>query len=354
MAEMKTLLVFVVLFALLAACAPTPEAPASVGFIEKVQGGVQAGPETAMVDVDPMLELGNADAMHVFNNGKANVNLGYGLGFTLYNDTIAGATNVDLKGTSKQAILKLSQGGLKGYNPPGSVTTVDLPNGARVMILGTHYFITYYPSSAEAWVFNADGSIQYSISGGSFRTMAPASLVQIVNGGAKIYNNVTFSVDDFDRFATRFSSPKQAVAELLKTAQITPSATIKPPTATPTRRTPTRTPPPPPKPTTPVPPPPQSSDVPTMNFTRNAMCRSGPSQTYEGVAAFLDGQSTRIDGRNPNFDNTWWYVLIPDSGGQHCWVSLVTGIATGDLSNLPIIGSKPPPAVPTTPVVPPY
>ncbi|MGE5248919.1 MAG: hypothetical protein ACM3QS_01795 [Bacteroidota bacterium] len=356
---MKTRLVTLLSIALLAAqasCAPnTTAVPGSVGFIEKVQGGVQAGPETAMVDVDPMMELGNADAMRVFNKGKANVNLGYGLGFTLYNDTVAGTTKVDLKGTSKQAALKLSQGGLKGYNPPGSITMVDLPNGATITILGTHYFITYYPSTKEAWVFNADGSVQFSISGGAFRNLPAASLVQIINGGTKFYNNVPFSVDDFDRFATQLSSPKQAVEELLKTAKITPTVTRKPPTATYTRKPSTNTPRPLPQPTTvtPPPPPPPSSNTPTMNFTRNAMCRSGPSQVYDAVTAFLDGQSTRIDGRNPDFNNTWWYVLIPDSGGEHCWVSLVTGIATGDLSNLPIIGSKPPPPVITITPVPP-
>ena len=346
-----TAFVLIALLALQASCAapPATSVPSpQVGFIEKVTGGVQSGPESALVDVDPMRELANQDAMRVFNNGKANVNLGYGLGFTLYNDTVAGATSVDLKGTSKQAALKLSQGGLKGYNPPGSITTVDLPIGIRIIILGTHYFITYNPSAQEAWVFNADGSVQFSVSGGSYQDISRATLVQIGKSGAiHEYSDARFTSDDFDRLASDFNSPSRAVIELVKLIvvsgkpTVTKSHTPRPPPWTP--RPPTLTPSVTPSP---VPPPPSG---PTMNFTRNAMCRSGPSQVYEAVYAFLDGQTAPIEGRNPNFNNTWWWVRIPGDG--HCWVSLVTGIATGDLSNVPIIGSGPPP-IATTPVIP--
>ncbi len=87
----------------------------------------------------------NRDAVHVFDKGKANLDFHYGLTFTLYNDTVAGGTSIDTEGTARQAVLKLSQGGLKGHNPPGSETTVKLPNGVNILILGTQYFITYDP-----------------------------------------------------------------------------------------------------------------------------------------------------------------------------------------------------------------
>jgi len=50
----------------------------------------------------------------------------------------------------------------------------------------------------------------------------------------------------------------------------------------------------------------------------------------------LKGQIVDIVGRNPDFSNTWWLVIIPGTNST-CWISLVTAQASGDFDSIPII-----------------
>ena len=74
---------------------------------------------------------------------------------------------------------------------------------------------------------------------------------------------------------------------------------------------------------------------PIATFVQNANCRKGPGTTYEVVTSFLEGDTVRIVGRNPNFNNTWWYVEIPSGG--NCWVSLTTAQAYGNFTDIPTV-----------------
>ena len=75
---------------------------------------------------------------------------------------------------------------------------------------------------------------------------------------------------------------------------------------------------------------------PTATFIKDANCRSGPGTQYEAVTSFFKGETVQIVGRNPNFNNTWWYVIIPSTGGK-CWVSLTTAQAQGDFDAIPTV-----------------
>ena len=222
-----------------------------VGIVQKLQGGVESGPETSLFPVDPQRDILNDDAVRVFDNGKASLDFGYGLTFTLYNDTIGGS-RVDTEGTSHQAALKLSQGGLKGHNPPGSKTTVDIPNGVSILILGTQYFITYDPVEDEVWVYNFDGTLQYALPGGTYQTLSPGDLAQIKSGQVTLYEHLILSADDFDARATTLNSPILAVREMILIPIVgggTPTPTDTP-TETPTATaSPTQTATEPPTPT---------------------------------------------------------------------------------------------------------
>jgi len=74
---------------------------------------------------------------------------------------------------------------------------------------------------------------------------------------------------------------------------------------------------------------------PTIIFIKDANCRNGPGTDYDVVTSYFKGQTLQIVGRNPDFNNTWWYVDMP-TGGK-CWVSLATGQANGDLDDIPIV-----------------
>ena len=234
----------VVLAAQLACLSSTPTAPVNsgptdirpIGKVSRLQGSVQAGPETALVDVNPERDMNNDDAIHVEGNGKASLDFGHGLAFTLYNDTQSDGTKVDTSSTALQVITRLSAGGLKGYNPPGSKTEVQLPNQSRIIILGTHYFIIFEPTTNIAWAYNFDGTVQYALRGSGLQDLEPKALVEFDSTQViQLYQDLTFSTDDFDRYATSLNSPVDGLAELLKGAvpTVTPTSTV-PATQTPT------------------------------------------------------------------------------------------------------------------------
>ena len=74
---------------------------------------------------------------------------------------------------------------------------------------------------------------------------------------------------------------------------------------------------------------------PVATFIKNANCREGPGSQYDVVMSFFEGETVQIVGRNPDYNNTWWYVVIP-SGGK-CWVSLTTAQAYGDFDAIPTV-----------------
>jgi len=75
---------------------------------------------------------------------------------------------------------------------------------------------------------------------------------------------------------------------------------------------------------------------PVATFIKNANCREGPGTPYDVVTSFYSGETVQIVGRNPDFDNTWWYVVVPSTGGK-CWVSLTTAQASGDFDAIPTV-----------------
>jgi hypothetical protein len=170
----------------------------------------------------------------VFDKGKANLDFGAGLVFTLYNDTTSGGTSVSMDGTSRQAAISLSQGGLKGHNPEGTETRVSVADQVNIIILGTSYFITYDEVEDKVWVYNFDGTVQYQLPNGETQPLAPKSLVEITGGQVtRVYSEMSFSVDDFDVYATEKDSPILGVEALLQAVPVTGVETLTP-TATPT------------------------------------------------------------------------------------------------------------------------
>src|SRR6266498_371640 len=303
MDNMKRIPIVAVLIALFATqlfCtqqSPTPSPTQSVGQMEKIQGGVQAGPESYLINVDPRRDMQNRDAVHVFDKGKANLDFHYGLTFTLYNDTVAEGTSIGTEGISRQAVLKLSQGGLKGHNPPGSKTTVELPNGVNILILGTQYFITYDPVADKIWVYNFDGTVQYQLPNGNYQPLPTGALLEISKGQVShVYEGMSFSTDDFDSYATTLNSPIQGVQELLKFIPVTGEETSTP-TAT---KLPTDTP-------TPTP-----TDTPTATPTSTPIPTQTPSPTPTPIPCHLakfvkdvtipDGTALET---NTQFTKTW-------------------------------------------------
>ena len=211
--------------------APTTAPETPIGSITRISDNVLAGPENSLSSVNDNRQLYDNDAVHVANGGKAFLEMGNGVNFTLFNDTITNQTRVD--NISLEVWMNLSQGGLRGINPPGSRTEVSLLGNVKVVILGTSYFIVSDPDKDRAWIYNYDGTIQYSFGGGQTqalpaRTLLEASSQDII----QIFPNQIYSVDDFDQYASSWKSPIQGFKLLFAHNQPTPTPTDTPQTPT--------------------------------------------------------------------------------------------------------------------------
>lgn len=116
-----------------------------------------------------------------------------------------------------------------------------------------------------------------------------------------------------------------------KEPEDTPTFTAAPPTE-PATETPTAT-------ITPT----ATLGPPMFTATMNANCRTGPGLVYDVVRVVLAGASEPIVGRDAA--STWWVV----QGGARCWISNVTGTASGDLSGVPVVPAPPTPTPSPTP-----
>jgi hypothetical protein len=184
---------------------PATRAPlASIGSVTQLQGGVEAGPESALEVVSPDRDIYDQDAVHVFDSGVAALDFGHGLAFTLYNESSTTGTSV---ATNGQVRAKLSQGGLQGYTPPGGRMEVEVPNGL-VVVLGTRYVILYDPATDITRVINYDGTVQYSVRGGSLESLPSKAMVEFDgNKVLRLYENLDLSPDQFNQYSTESASP---------------------------------------------------------------------------------------------------------------------------------------------------
>jgi cellulose synthase/poly-beta-1,6-N-acetylglucosamine synthase-like glycosyltransferase len=73
-----------------------------------------------------------------------------------------------------------------------------------------------------------------------------------------------------------------------------------------------------------------------MVKVESANCREKPSGNAEKVIVLYKGQAVEILGRNNDAINPWWYIKIPETGGN-CWLWGMTTDLTGTLEQIPVI-----------------
>jgi hypothetical protein len=296
-----------VLVAIQLACSiggqPPDTAGKPIGSIQQLQGGVRAGPESALQDVSPSRDMYDNEAAQVYNQGKARLDYGYGITFTLYNDTSTVGTRVSASG---QVETRLAAGGLTGHNAAGSRTEVQLPNGGSVVILGTTYFILYDPASSTAWVYNFDGTVRYSVGGGPLQDLPAGTLVAFDQ--AKVVESLPdlrFTPEEFDKYATDLDSPIAGMRALLKDKRA-----AQPPPSPPDGQ--------------------RSADGLEADVIQFAECRYGPGADYLQMTVFKGGEILRAVGRDAGGH---WLQVQSDRGP--CWINAETAKVGGNVMNLP-------------------
>jgi hypothetical protein len=69
---------------------------------------------------------------------------------------------------------------------------------------------------------------------------------------------------------------------------------------------------------------------------QSAYCRAKPLGKAEKIALLYRNQEAEIVGRNEDPHNPWWYVKIPDQGGN-CWLWGMTSTTSGNVDGVPVV-----------------
>jgi hypothetical protein len=90
-------------------------------------------------------------------------------------------------------------------------------------------------------------------------------------------------------------------------------------------------------PTPPLPTPTLPATGTTATVTvESANCREKPRPNAGRVAFLYRDQQVEVLGKNNDPINPWWYIKIPDSGGN-CWLWGMTAKLNGSEASLPIV-----------------
>jgi hypothetical protein len=69
---------------------------------------------------------------------------------------------------------------------------------------------------------------------------------------------------------------------------------------------------------------------------QSANCRAKPLGRSEKITLLYRSQEVEIVGRNGDPNNPWWYIKIPNEGGN-CWLWGMTATTTGNVDELPVV-----------------
>lgn len=206
---------------------PVTEAPAgeSVGTINLVNSQVETGPPENLQSLQGAQDFYNGNGVRVTQGGKGKLDLNDGSQMTLFNETqVSGVT---VYTSPPETDFYLQNQGFLGTVPPGRDTTVHLPNGAAVTILGTTFFVIYDEQSQVATAGNFDGSVLYVPPGGTDRPLGPGQMVSITAQGAAVLMGLPFSPDQFEAAVDAAGTPTAGLAVLMNDFQIVPFPVVE-------------------------------------------------------------------------------------------------------------------------------
>lgn len=84
-----------------------------------------------------------------------------------------------------------------------------------------------------------------------------------------------------------------------------------------------------------------------LTIDKNTNCRIGPASVYDMVTTLMQGQKVQSVARN--YENNYYYVLVPEANNAKCWVWGEYVTIEGDATPLPIFTALPSPTPSPTP-----
>lgn len=189
---------------------PTPDD--NIGTINQQVSRVQSGlPEKLQ---DGSRDFHNGEMVHVTNGGKGKLSLKDGTVLILFNETKISGVNTSI--SPPETDLFLQSQGFLGYVPEGGDTTVSLPNGAQITILGTNFLILYEENSKTAIVGNFDGTVHFTPFGGAEQNLQINHYVEIFGDGSiSVPKSIPFSPEQFEQVIDKVDTPWIGVNSLV-------------------------------------------------------------------------------------------------------------------------------------------
>lgn len=171
------------------------------------------------------------DLIKVRNEGAALLEFGSGLFIRLFNTTDAGGVNGTMISHDPESPiivqLTLFAGGLTGrLIKPGNQVAIDTPGGARILVRGTKFFVTYNPLDGLTTAGNF-GGIMGIVAGGVSVVIPSGYYLEVPSGeppGTPL--PLGFSIDKFEVQALDEKSPILALADLVSPPPVQAEAVI--------------------------------------------------------------------------------------------------------------------------------
>src|SRR5688572_5411533 len=194
----------------------------NVGTIDLVNTQVETGPPDSLQFLEGQQDFYNGDGVRVTAGGKGKLTLDDGSFMTLFNETEISGVNVIT--SPPETDLFLQNEGFLGHVPPGENFTVNMPNGAKVTIRGTYFFVVFNSETQVATAGNFDGRVLYTPPGGTEQDLSPGMMVNIPpeGGGGVVLMELPFTVEQFEARVDGAGTPTAGLAVLIRDYKLQP------------------------------------------------------------------------------------------------------------------------------------
>lgn len=194
----------------------------SVGTIDLMNSQVQTGPPENLQYLEGQRDFYNGDGVRVTEGGKGKLTMDDGSFLTLFNETEIGGVNVIT--SPPETDLFLQNGGFLGHVPPGPPVNVNMPNGAKITILGTYFFVVFNSETQVATAGNFDGRVLYTPPGGAEQDLPRGNMVNIPAEGEVVLMELPFTHEQFEAAVDSAGAPTAGLTTLVQEYQIEPIA----------------------------------------------------------------------------------------------------------------------------------
>jgi hypothetical protein len=165
----------------------TKPSGSSIGTVQRVQKDVTQN-SIPLVDTNAR-PLNQNDTIGVFNDGLGDLFFNGGLSLRLFNKSnLSGVNATPAPGSSLIARMRLEFGGFTGNQTGAGIQTeINTPNGAKITIAGTDFFVVYDRDQQVTYCGNFGGSMTVEAAGSPPIGIPNGQIYRVDPGAPPVY-----------------------------------------------------------------------------------------------------------------------------------------------------------------------